>query len=267
MSGETKGEETKAAGSMLPNRLTIQPPTSVNSASSKCMYVGFHPDKMRELNFEEGDYICINGTQGLRVVARALQDSDCQVDSMFLCTENRMNIKKRTSDTATVYKVSMIEDQLGKGRGTGVNCVPASVIVLSTSSVQNKDNFPPEELARLVKATFEADYNSEPQGRALYKGALVNVPIPGAGRDILFRVQEIQTEWTGKKLSKYSVPKDSKFGMICSTTEITIGDNIKDKKLQAGIKKTGYADIGGLKKELKKIRELVGKLFCFIFNY
>ena len=74
---------------------------------------------------------------------------------------------------------------------------------------------------------------------------------------MLFRVEAITTNWTKKKLSKHSTPHDVKFGCVNMNTIIKIGPDIKDKKLKEGLKKTGYADIGGLKKELKKIRELV----------
>ena len=128
---------------------------------------------------------------------------------------------------------------------------------MATSSKQNEDHFPNAELQRLVASLLEQDYNEVSQGRALYQGALLQVPVPGAGRVMLFRVESIKTSWTGQKLSKYSVPKDAKFGCVCSDTVVTVGPDIKEKKLIQGLKKTGYADIGGLKKELKKIRELV----------
>lgn len=255
-SKESKEGETKTAGHMLPNRLTIQPPNP-GTPSVDAMYIGFHPEKMDELEILEGEYVVINGSQGLKVIGRAHGNNDCGKDDMFVCTESRKNLKKKTSDTATVYKVSMIEEQLGAGKQGGINCVPALEITLATSSVQNYDHFANEQLEGLVRSVFERDYNREAQGRAMYKKALINIPVPGAGRDMLFRVEEIKTQWSGKKLSKYSVPHDGKFGMVCSTTVIKIGADIKDKKLKEGLKKTGYADIGGLKKELKKIRELV----------
>lgn len=158
---------------MLPNRLTIQPPPTKDCLSSDAMYIGFHPDKMQELNLETGDYVVINGSQGLKVIARCSENNDCGKDDMFICTESRKNIKKKTSDTATVYKVSMIEQKLGAGKVNGVNVVPALAIMLSTSSVQNFNVFSNEQLQGLVQSVFEKDYQREPAGRAMYKGALV----------------------------------------------------------------------------------------------
>ena len=254
--GETKTAATPEAGTMLPNRLTVQPPPAT-AKSSDPMYCGLNEEKMKELNIDEGDYVVVNGCQGLRVIARAIPQSECAPCDIFLCQESRTNIKKKTSDTLTIYKVGMIEEKLGVGHKAGVNIVAATEVVLATSRKQNEDAFPNDQLQQLVKGVLEKSYQDVTQGRALYKGALVQVPIPGAGRVMLFRVESVKNSWTGKKLSKYSVPKDAKFGCVTSETVITIGPDIKDKKLIQGLKKIGYADVGGLKKELKKIRELV----------
>ena len=95
---------------------------------------------MKDLGIDEGDYVVVNGSQGLRVVARALPQSECGPNDMFLCQESRTNIKKKTSDTATVYKVGMIAEKLGVGKQGGVNCVPALAIVL-VRKISNHNTF------------------------------------------------------------------------------------------------------------------------------
>ena len=172
----------------------------------------------------------------------------------------RLNVKKLTSDTVTVAKVAMVAAGIGgvakatKQAGQA-NLVPAIEIVVATSKAQvPTDDDPSVFVEKLVRPYFAEGYSLNPSGRAVYEGQLIKC---GTIKKGLFKVLKVKSAWTGKKVSKKSIPSDAKFGMVHAQTIITLAPFLKDKDLQATLKKTGYADIGGLMKELKKIRELV----------
>ncbi len=247
-------------GGRLPNKLVVQPPPTPTCPSSDDMYCGMHPSKMAELGIDEGDYVVVRGAQGLKAVCVAHGNNDAGPENVFLHDMARMNLKKKTSDSVVVNKVSLTEEKLGAGRQGGTNVAPAAQVVVATSNsqVSHLDIDQSQFVDTLVRPYFAASLAKNASGRAVYEGALIRTTLPGHPQPVLFKIIKVKTAWTGKKLSKKSSPGDTKFGMVGPTTDLQLhSKKLKDKELKANLKQTGYADIGGLKKELKKIRELV----------
>lgn len=183
--------------------------------------VGVSVNRMNEMDIFQGDAILIKGKkrrESLFIVKRM----DIPDNKIVLVRDGCENLRVRVGDFVKVYK--LVSD---------TPMVKKATILPVKEDVENIEG---NIYEILLKPYFEA------MVRPLHLGDVINIKT--YNQIIRFKVMQIDAG--GKK-----------YGIVGDTTEIFCDGEVTDAEIQADKNMPGYDDIGGCRKQMAQIRELV----------
>lgn len=175
---------------------------------------------MLKLKVSSGDIVKIKGKKELYL--RTIRISDEFQGKISLDGESRSVLGLSVGEKATISKAKEIQNLKG-----------------ITLSILPHESFSDDQLK---------SYNSQLKNSKEFERILLNSPI-SVGQKITIPTSVGKLAYSVVK----TLPKKSKFGLVTNSTKIEISDDI-GKGSGANIY---YEDIGGLKEEIEKIREMV----------
>jgi transitional endoplasmic reticulum ATPase len=182
--------------------------------------VSIHPDTMEELQLFRGDTVRLIGKKHRDTICIVLSDDDCEKGKIKMNKTVRSNLRVRLSD------VVMLKPCPDVKYGKRVHILPIDDTV--------------EGLTGDLFETFLKPYFLEAY-RPVRKGDLFNVR--GGMRNVEFKVVETDPD---------------EFCIVAPDTVIHCeGDPIKREDEENKLNEIGYDDIGGVRRQLAQIREMV----------
>lgn len=182
--------------------------------------VGVHPDTMEALELFRGDTVRIVGKKHKDTIAIVLSDEECERGKIKMNKVMRKNLRIRLGDVIILKQCADVK------YGKRVHVLPIDDTV--------------EGLTGDLFDIFLKPYFLEAY-RPLRKGDLFNVR--GGMRSVEFKVVETDPD---------------EYCIVAPDTVIHCeGDPIKREDEEARLNEVGYDDIGGVRKQLAQIREMV----------
>jgi len=190
------------------------------------------PDEDMMEEFFDDDYVEIVGHLKLRGVALLMTDESLQDGEIAIPKMLRENLKvklgtKEFPDYVMVYGIM----NSGLIKSLTVQPIKESMEGLKTDLASLKS---------ILDAHFD-EFSSESKWRSAWKGQILTVKT-GMGREAMFKVTTCD---------------DGVYVNIGGGTNLTIGPPLSDDDAMKQFNEVGYSDIGGLKNQLDKIREVV----------
>ncbi|CAL4972983.1 unnamed protein product [Urochloa decumbens] len=214
-------DDAAAASSMTktraPNRLVVEEATAFDDGAIYNM----HPATMEELSIYRGDIVLLKGKRRRDTVCMALPDEECGESKIRINKVARSNLRVRLADVVSVHPCHDAK------YGARVQVLPLDDTVEGITG---------DLFEAYLKPYFADAY------RPVRKGDLFLVR--GGMRSVEFKVVDIQ-------------PAGVEYCIVSNETEIFCdGEPIKreDEERLDGV---GYDDVGGMRKQLAQIRELV----------
>eukprot|EP01130_Rhizamoeba_saxonica_P003862 TRINITY_DN1601_c0_g1_i1.p1 TRINITY_DN1601_c0_g1~~TRINITY_DN1601_c0_g1_i1.p1 ORF type:complete len:812 (-),score=258.75 TRINITY_DN1601_c0_g1_i1:38-2440(-) len=200
-----------------PNRLLVDEALEEQNDNS---VVAMHPTKMDELQLFRGDTVLLKGKRRKDTVCIVLSDETCDINKIRLNKVVRTNLRLRLGDVATVSQQPNVQ------YGHRIHVLPIDDTI--------------EGLTGNLFETFLKPYFLEAY-RPVRKGDLFLVR--GSMRAVEFKVVETDP---------------SPYCIVAPDTLIHCeGEPIKRDDEERAMEEVGYDDIGGVRKQLAQIRELV----------
>ncbi|CAL4960299.1 unnamed protein product [Urochloa decumbens] len=214
-------DDAAAASSMTktraPNRLVVEEATAFDDGA----ICNMHPATMEELSIYRGDIVLLKGKRRRDTVCMALPDEECGESKIRINKVARSNLRVRLADVVSVHPCHDAK------YGARVQVLPLDDTVEGITG---------DLFEAYLKPYFADAY------RPVRKGDLFLVR--GGMRSVEFKVVDIQ-------------PAGVEYCIVSNETEIFCdGEPIKreDEERLDGV---GYDDVGGMRKQLAQIRELV----------
>ncbi|KAH9700436.1 cell division control protein 48 [Citrus sinensis] len=204
-----------------PNRLVVD--EAINDDNS---VVGLHPDTMDKLQIFRGDTILIKGKKRKDTICIALADDTCEQPKIRMNKVVRSNLRVRLGDVVSVHQCPDVK------YGKRVHILPIDDTIEVSLVWYDADSM------HVVDVVFAA-YFTEAY-RPVRKGDLFLVR--GGMRSVEFKV--IETD-------------PGEYCVVAPDTEIFCeGEPIK-REDEDRLDEVGYDDVGGVRKQMAQIRELV----------
>lgn len=206
----------------MPHELEVGDAAGAEPDSAEC---AVHPEKLAELNLMEGDTVRLRGRRSRETLCVLRSDPAVPAGGLWLTAQARANLRVKVGDHAKLYACDSAAD------GVHVTLQPFSDAMGGMSA---------EELQEQVLVPFFS-----PQDDAGYR------PIHEGDK---LRVRH------GAQVVEFLVvaTQPERRCLVTGTTEVEVLDEPLDRaEVQAEEDEGGYDDIGGVDKQLAKIRELV----------
>lgn len=199
------------------NRLVCDEPSQEQDDNS---IISVHPDTMEDLELFRGDTVKIIGKKHKYTIAIVLSDEECDKGKIKMNKTIRQNIRVRLGDIVVLKQCPDVK------YGKRIHVLPIDDTI--------------EGLTGDLFDTFLKPYFLEAY-RPVRKGDIFNVR--GNMRNVEFKVVETDPD---------------EYCIVAPDTVIhTEGDPIKREDEDAKLNEVGYDDIGGVRKQLAQIREMV----------
>jgi len=205
----------------MPHELEVGDADGAKADSAEC---AVHPEKMAELNLMEGDTVRLKGRRSRETLCVLRPDKKVPVDGLWLTAQARGNLRVKPGDRIKMYGCDSVRD------GVHVTLQPFGDAMGGLSV---------EELHERVLAPFFAPEDGS--FRPIHEGDRVRVRHGAQMVEFLVVATEPERRC-----------------LVTADTEIEVLDEPIDRaELDAEEDEGGYDDIGGVDKQLAKIRELV----------
>ncbi|CAN6290674.1 unnamed protein product [Urochloa humidicola] len=199
------------------NRLVVEEAAAVDD-SSVC---NMHPATMEELSIYHGDIVVLKGKRRRDTVCMAIPDKECGESKMRINKVARSNLRVRLGDVVSVHPC---HDAV---YGARVQVLPLDDTVEGITG---------DLFQAYLKPYFVDAY------RPVRKGDLFLVR--GGMRSVEFKVVDIQ-------------PAGAEYCIVANETEIFCDGEPVKREDEERLDGVGYDDVGGMRKQLAQIRELV----------
>eukprot|EP00158_Paraphelidium_tribonemae_P000145 Partr_v1_DN18158_c0_g1_i1_m24368 putative 26S protease regulatory subunit len=204
-----------------PNALMVEEPLSADSDPS---VVGLSQAKMDELGLFNGDAVLLRGKKRKDTVCIAMADETLEDNKVRMSKVARNNVRLRLGDVALVLEAPDMKY--------------ASVVQLLPYA-EDVEGISGDLFETFVEPFFDGEF------KPLRKGN--TIVTKGAMRTVEFKVMSIATEGED----------DAEYCYVNADTEILVdGDPLK-RDDDESLDEVGYDDIGGCRKQLGQIRELI----------
>ncbi|CAM0955817.1 unnamed protein product [Alopecurus aequalis] len=200
-----------------PNRLVVDEAVTGNDDNS---LVALHPDTMETLQLFRGDTALLKGKKRKDTVCIVLPDDTCEQTKIRMNKVVRKNLRVRLGDVVSVHQCPDVK------YGTRVHVLPIDDTV---------DGLTGDLFEAFLKPYFLEAY------RPLRKGDLFLVR--GGMRSVEFKVVETDP---------------AEYCVVAPDTQIFCdGEPIRREDEEEKLDEIGYDDVGGVRKQMAQIRELV----------
>ncbi|CAN6285724.1 unnamed protein product [Urochloa humidicola] len=199
------------------NRLVVEEATAVDE-SSVC---NMHPATMEELSICCGDIVLLKGKRRRDTVCMAIPDEECGESKIRINKVARSNLRVRLADVVSVHPCH--DAKYGKR----VQVLPLDDTVEGITG---------DLFGAYLKPYFVDAY------RPVRKGDLFLVR--GGMRSVEFKVIDIE-------------PAGMEYSIVANETEIFCDGEPVKREDEERLDDVGYDDVGGMRKQLAQIRELV----------
>uniref|UniRef100_A0A7E4UM96 vesicle-fusing ATPase n=1 Tax=Panagrellus redivivus TaxID=6233 RepID=A0A7E4UM96_PANRE len=200
-----------------PNRLFVD---GVVTEGDNNTVVTLSQAKMDELGLFRGDTVTLKGKKRRETVAIVMPDEACPNDKILMNRVVRHNLRIRLGDTVTIHALASIQ------YATNVHILPIDDTIEGLTG---------NLFEVFLKPYFEGAY------RPVHKGDIFSVT--AAMRTVEFKVVDTAPE---------------PFSIVAPDTIIHCeGDPIKREDEEESLNEVGYDDIGGVRKQMAQIKEMV----------
>ncbi|CAM0955841.1 unnamed protein product [Alopecurus aequalis] len=200
-----------------PNRLVVDEAVTGNDDNS---LVALHPDTMEKLQLFRGDTALLKGKKRKDTVCIVLPDDTCEQTKIRMNKVVRKNLRVRLGDVVSVHQCPDVK------YGTRVHVLPIDDTV---------DGLTGDLFEAFLKPYFLEAY------RPLRKGDLFLVR--GGMKSVEFKVVETDP---------------AEYCVVAPDTQIFCdGEPIRREDEEEKLDEIGYDDVGGVRKQMAQIRELV----------
>ncbi|OEL27398.1 Cell division cycle protein 48-like protein [Dichanthelium oligosanthes] len=199
------------------NRLVVEEPTAKNDDNSIC---SLHPATMEKLSIYNGDIVLLKGKRRRDTVCTVLPDEECGEGQVRINKVVRSNLRVRLADVVSVHPCHDAQ------YGARVQVLPLYDTV--------------EDLAGDLFEAYLKPYFLDAY-RPVRKGDLFLVR--GGMRSVEFKVVDIQPA--------------VEYCIVAADTEIFHDGEPVKREDEERLDDVGYDDVGGMRKQLAQIRELV----------
>lgn len=186
-------------------------------------HIGMNSAMISRQNFFKNDYIRVRGRKQ-RDVVFVLVEMDCPDNHVIVPKEGRINLRVRIGDTIKVYSYDVIK------------------------TIKNVAMFPIEDTVRSITGNlFDAFLKGflENDGIPLSRGNIYG--IASGGRKVEFKVVKIVLD----------DGMEGDHGIVVGDTEVYSEETVSREDVDREFGMIGYDDIGGCRKQLAQIMELV----------
>jgi len=185
-----------------------------------------HPNKVAQLGLMAGDTVRLKGARDREAYAILRESADVPEGSVQVAAVTRINLKRGLSEATKVYRCDSVR------QGSRVTVLPFSDALGGLEAE--------ELLEKLVKPYFHGEGGAEAPFRPVREGDLIR--LQHGAQTVELKV--IETEPAGRCV-------------VSPDTELDMEGEPLDRREEEEEEDVGYEDIGGVDKELTKIRELV----------
>lgn len=187
--------------------------------------LGLHPDKIKELNFYQGETVLLKGKRGRQTICVCIPDPTCQINKLRIGKVIRRNLRVHLGDTILLQRQEAIH------YGTRIHVVPLADTV---------ESFDPKTLDQVMWEHYLEPYFFETY-RPVCEGDHFICRPSGTGPPVEFCVFKTDP---------------SPFCIVAPATLIHSSGTISRDEVES-LDDVGYDDIGGCKNALRQIREIV----------
>uniref|UniRef100_A0A7N1A4D4 Uncharacterized protein n=1 Tax=Kalanchoe fedtschenkoi TaxID=63787 RepID=A0A7N1A4D4_KALFE len=202
------------------NRLVVEEPPITGASSHDNSVVSMHPHAMDRLQLFLGDTILIKGKKRKDTLCTVFSDETCEEPRIRMNKVVRSNLRVRPGDLVSVYQCADVQ------YGTRVHILPLD-----------------DTVEGIIGDLFDAylrPYFSEAY-RPVRRGDLF--PVTGGVRRVEFKVMETEPP---------------EYCIVAPDTEIFWhGEPVRREDEEERLDEVGYDDVGGVRKQMGQIRELV----------
>ncbi|XP_047064693.1 cell division cycle protein 48 homolog [Lolium rigidum] len=199
------------------NRLVVEEPTDDDNSMCK-----LHPATMERLSIFTGDVVLLKGKRRRSTVCIAIADDTCEEHKMKINKVVRSNLRVRVADVVSVHQC------YDARHGTRVHVLPVDDTVEGITG---------NLFESYLKPYFLDAY------RPVRKGDLFLVR--GGMRSVEFKVMDIDQG------------EDLEYCIVAADTEIFCEGEPVKREDEERLDDVGYDDVGGMRKQMTQIRELV----------
>nr|XP_051212462.1 cell division cycle protein 48 homolog [Lolium perenne] len=199
------------------NRLVVEEPTDDDNSMCK-----LHPATMERLSIFTGDVVLLKGKRRRSTVCIAITDDTCEEHKMKINKVVRSNLRVRVADVVSVHQCHDAR------HGTRVHVLPVDDTVEGITG---------NLFESYLKPYFLDAY------RPVRKGDLFLVR--GGMRSVEFKVMDIDQG------------EDLEYCIVAADTEILCEGEPVKREDEERLDDVGYDDVGGMRKQMTQIRELV----------
>ncbi|KAG0417028.1 Cell division control protein 48, partial [Dictyocoela roeselum] len=195
-----------------------QPPSTL-----KNFHIGINRAMIEKHELSRNDYILVKGKKRSECVF-VIQEAECADSDVLLTRESRNNLKGRLGDLVKIYEIPNIM------KLSFVEMIPIK-----------------ETIEGITGNLFEA-FLKEPlsgEGAPLSQGTIFVAR--SGGKVVEFKVDRLIA----------ANNEEVRHGILADDTEISVGEPIRREDMMNDASLIGYDDVGGCRKQMAQIRELV----------
>jgi len=182
--------------------------------------------------FFDQDYCELIGRVKMQCIAVMMTDEDLADGEISMSRRLRDNLKVKPSDQITVHGIS---DNV-KAQTVTIQPIEESMVGIRSGGDSGLRSVFIDPHFNDFKEQWDAN-------RPVWKGQIITC-LGGGGMEVMFKVAEVSANSHYIQLGDLG-------------TDITIGPPISDDEALKEFNKVGYSDVGGLRQQLAKIREIV----------
>ena len=209
----------------MPHELEVGDVAGDSAAdSSECLV---HPDKMAALNLMAGDTVRLKGRRSRETICLVRDDASVPADAVWVAAQARSNLHVNVGDRVKLYGCDSV------GEGAKVTLQPLSDAMAGLSADELHD--------QVLAPHFAPEGEEAAPYRPVHEGDRIRVRHGAQVVEVLVVATEPERRC-----------------VVAPSTELEVLDEPLDRaELDAEEDEGGYDDIGGVDKQLTKIRELV----------
>ncbi|EOD26464.1 cell division cycle protein 48 [Emiliania huxleyi CCMP1516] len=209
----------------MPHELEVGDVAGDSAAdSSECLV---HPDKMAALNLMAGDTVRLKGRRSRETICLVRDDASVPADAVWVAAQARSNLHVNVGDRVKLYGCDSV------GEGAKVTLQPLSDAMAGLSADELHD--------QVLAPHFAPEGDEAAPYRPVHEGDRIRVRHGAQVVEVLVVATEPERRC-----------------VVAPSTELEVLDEPLDRaELDAEEDEGGYDDIGGVDKQLTKIRELV----------
>jgi len=209
----------------MPHELEVGDVAGESAAdSSECLV---HPDKMAALNLMAGDTVRLKGRRSRETICLVRDDASVPADAVWVAAQARSNLHVNVGDRVKLYGCDSV------GEGAKVTLQPLSDAMAGLSADELHD--------QVLAPHFAPEGDEAAPYRPVHEGDRIRVRHGAQVVEVLVVATEPERRC-----------------VVAPSTELEVLDEPLDRaELDAEEDEGGYDDIGGVDKQLTKIRELV----------